>query len=313
MPYAVAIDIGGTFTAVAAADGNLSSSAGDRASVIAIDAYGDPRPDLLILADGEGVAYRNDGEGAFGRIENRDGGFGAGLRGAIAADFDNDGDADIFSFGSEGGRLWRNSGKGTYTDVTGDSGLGVTSDLTAAVAADFDNDGLMDIYLAGVEVTARGAASVIKLFRNLGGSVFRDMTAQTGLRAGAAAAADYDMDGDLDLFIPGGNRGGVLYRNEIGHRNNWLRVKLTGTRSNAGGMGARVKVRPPDLLPRTAWLAGASSFPSQSASELIVGLGRSVRADVTVAWPSGIVDYFWDVAGNRSMTFTEGVQAPARW
>jgi hypothetical protein len=313
VPGLLVRNIGGTFAAVAAAEGNLSSRAANSASVVVIDADGDPRPDLLIVADGEGAAYRSDGEGAFGRIENRDGGFGAGLRGAIAADFDNDGDADIFSFGSEGGRLWRNSGKGTYSDVTGDSGFGVTLDLAAAVAADFDNDGLMDIYLAGVDVTARGAAPVVKLFRNLGGGAFRDMTAQTGLRAGAAAAADYDMDGDLDLFIPGGNRGGLLYRNEIGHHNNWLRVKLTGTSSNAGGMGARVKVRPPDLFPRTVWLAGASSFPSQSASELIVGLGRSVRADVTVAWPSGIVDYFWDVAGNRSVTLTEGVQPPARW
>jgi hypothetical protein len=127
--------------------------------------------------------------------------------GVAVLDFDGDAAPDLFFVNSTHwpGRpekaglpaLYRNDGKGHFTDVTRAAGLAVELYGLGATAADYDNDGRVDLY-----VTALGGNH---LFRNLGGGKFADVTARAGVGdSGFSTSAmffDYDRDGRLDLLV----------------------------------------------------------------------------------------------------------------
>jgi hypothetical protein len=149
-----------------------------------------------------GVSFRHT-TGAFGRKYLPET-MGAGV---VAFDYDGDGAQDLFFVNSTRwpGRpdkpglpaLYRNDGKGRFTDVTRAAGLAVELYGMGAAAADYDNDGLVDLF-----VTALGPD---RLFRNLGGGKFADVTAKAGVGdpgfGTSAMFFDYDKDGRLDLVI----------------------------------------------------------------------------------------------------------------
>ena len=131
--------------------------------------------------------------------------------GVAFLDFDNDGAVDLlFVNGTHWpwtGReprgstlaLYRNDGRGRFTDVTASSGLSANFYGMGAAAGDYDNDGLVDLFITGVGEN--------HLFRNLGGGKFEDATGPAGLTneptrwSTSAAFVDYDNDGRLDLFV----------------------------------------------------------------------------------------------------------------
>ena len=121
-----------------------------------------------------------------------------------AADVDGDGLVDLYV--TESGRgdanhLFRNRGDGTFEDITEKSGAGVGNPEGASMAAvfgDIDNDGDPDLYVVMW-------AEKNRLFENLGGGVFRDITETSGTGfwgyGNGATFVDYDRDGSLDLFV----------------------------------------------------------------------------------------------------------------
>jgi hypothetical protein len=122
--------------------------------------------------------------------------------GVAFLDYDNDGFLDIFVLSGEGGPslLYHNDGKGHFTEVTASMGLGTTPGWAEGVCAgDYDNDGFTDIF-----VTYWGQN---RLYRNLGGVRFEDVTERAGLRQDrkryntGCAFLDYDNDGHADLFV----------------------------------------------------------------------------------------------------------------
>lgn len=134
------------------------------------------------------------------------------------ADYDGDGDLDLFvaSYGPD--VLWQNQGDGTFVNVAAGTPLAGDHHSVAAAWGDFDNDGWLDLFV-GTFLGAEAQAPD-HLFRNVGG-VFEDVTPAPFLEKGAShgvAWADYDIDGDLDLALannhdPAGSH--PLYENTL--------------------------------------------------------------------------------------------------
>lgn len=171
--------------------------------------------------------YRNNGDWTFTDITERAGvgdeGFGLGV---AVADFDNDGDLDIYVNNHGPNVLYRNEGDGTFTDITLEAGV-AAGDLMGAGASflDVDGDGLLDLYVANyVDFTYdrhktysrhgypeyagprdyRGVPDI--LYRNNGDGTFTDISQAAGIAQHAGTgmgivAADYDADGDADMFV----------------------------------------------------------------------------------------------------------------
>ena len=143
----------------------------------------------------------------YGGVDRRDYILETTGTGIAFIDFDRDGWLDLFvptgtRFDlkqSPSNKMYRNTGKGTFEDVTEQAGLTRTGWAAGVTVADYDNDGWDDLFLTywGQNV----------LYRNRGNGRFEDVTRDAGLRqlrrewATGAAFFDYDRDGDLDLFV----------------------------------------------------------------------------------------------------------------
>ncbi len=132
------------------------------------------------------------------------------------ADYDNDGDLDLYvGFRGQLARLYRND-NGTFTDVAAASGLADANDVRAAAWGDYDGDGDVDLYVG----FAPGATRPNRLYRNDGKGRFVDVAREAGLRVWGATRQpswiDVDNDGDLDLSVGFRDRPNALYRNDGG-------------------------------------------------------------------------------------------------
>ena len=158
-------------------------------------------------------------------------------QGVTVADYDRDGDFDIYMCNSIGAnRLYRNEGT-SFREVARFAGVQDTSRSLGCVFADFNNDGWPDLYVGNIGRN--------HLYRNIGDGTFADETDDLELkdpyRTYGLCSTDYNGDGKLDLFFSNSGQPSVLLKN-IGQSGHWLGVDLEGTVSNRDGIGARVMV-----------------------------------------------------------------------
>jgi hypothetical protein len=209
--------------------------------VVVGDYDADGHDDIYLLNQlGPNGLYKNAGNGTF-TDATATAGVGLGDRicvGATFADYDNDGDQDLYVTSTRGGNvLFQNQGNGTFQDATDKAGLALVAHSQTAAFFDCDNDGYLDLlvtnsaqwifdydddsrYFRGGENLWELAASPKEynvLYRNNRDGTFTDMTAQAGMEGpgwgGDVAAFDYDEDGYVDLFVTNMFGRSRLYRN----------------------------------------------------------------------------------------------------
>ncbi len=163
--------------------------------------------------------YRNQGDMTFSDVSFESNiGMMMEARTAVAGDYDNDGDFDVFVGASLGSSIFfQNNGDGTFQDITSLVGISVQDQVRGCSWVDYNNDGYIDLYV-GLLYPSN------KLFRNNGDNTFTEVAQNVGAAGPLAAGIimglgfiDYDRDGDQDLFITqDNNNGNILLRNDGG-------------------------------------------------------------------------------------------------
>jgi len=272
--------------------------------------------------------FRNRGNGTFDELGleagvalREDGAAIAGM-GADFRDFDNDGLPDIVVAGmiNDTFLLFRNLGRRhLFEDYGQQSGLLMaTRPLTGWSLGmyDLDNDGLKDLFFALSHFprleryTGSDSALPNRVFRNLGGGRFADVSAEAGLGGAAhhhgAAFADFDNDGRVDVVVSVLNGRAKLYRNVTPGANHWLAFKLRGRRSNRDGLGAVVRVTLPDGRVLNNHATASVGYASSSEPLIRFGLGRHASAPrVEIRWPSGARQQLNNVKADRIVEAAE--------
>ena len=148
--------------------------------------------------------------------------------GGACGDFDNDGWQDIFipadGAGGSTDRLFMNNGDGTFTDEAAAWGLNVVHMGKGATVGDFNKDGWLDIHCTSAGPYNNAQPGHHKLWKNNGDGTFTNIAASAGVAFTTTTTqdgfgscfGDYDLDGDLDLFVAGvanNNVGSILFRN----------------------------------------------------------------------------------------------------
>ena len=203
----------------------------------------------------------------------------------------------------------------TFSEVAAN----VFLDARCVAAGDFDNDMDVDIYL----VRSHSAGNLPNyVYENLGNNTFvpltgGDVAGSTAGKGRSVTLADYDRDGYLDLFVTNGrgaypfNQGpDQLFRN-LGSGNNWLQIDLQGTVSNRDGIGARLFARTPDGRTQLRENGGGIHWSQQDQKRLHFGLADNEKiSELTIHWPSGIVQRLTDIPVNQVLRVVEPNEQP---
>jgi hypothetical protein len=235
---------------------------------------------------------------------------GAGLAingmGLGVGDLDNDSYMDFWMSNSSSSALLHNQRNGTFRNIATLTGTDYTPNFSWATSfLDVNNDGWEDLFIAA------GSPYDIHpntIFLNRGGLQFTDIGKEAGVNNAAdqrsASYADYDGDGDLDLYVQTYKGYGQLFRNDTpaeasGH---WLKVVLRGRGPNTSGIGARVHVLTPDGRRQTREVRVGSGLGGNDQIAPHFGLGRnpSVTA-IEVEWTDGTVQKLPGQPANRTV------------
>jgi hypothetical protein len=334
----------GTFVDVAEEAGVLNG--GFCKSVHWGDYNNDRYPDLFASnMGGPNKLYENLGNGAFREVGHR-----AGVVDPVSSfvswwwDVDNDGNLDLFST-AYGGKtiepdvadvalsylglphmaelphLYKGDGKGHFTNVAEEWGLGRVTLVMGSNFGDVDGDGWTDMYL-GTGYPFYEALMPNVMYRNDAGKGFVDVTTAGGFghlqKGHSVSFADVDEDGDQDVYqqmggtFPGDAFGNALFENP-GFGNHWLKVRCVGTTTNRAAIGVRIRADiVEDGTPRSIyrWVGSGGSFGCNPLRQEL-GLGRAERVErLEIYWPtSDTTQVFEDVAADQAIEVTEGEEA----
>jgi hypothetical protein len=338
----------GTFREVGAQSGIHAD--GFIKGAVAADYDNDGRQDLYVTTWGGGNhLYRNTGNDASGVPQFTDVTAQAGVSQPAKSfttwffDYNNDGWPDIFVTGysaslpdivreylgqkdqakGERPRLYRNNRDGTFTDVSHEVGLDQLLLTMGANFGDLDNDGWLDFYL-GTGDPRLTTLVPNRMFRNAQGRTFQDVTTSGGFghlqKGHAVAFGDIDNSGNQDIFevmggvYPNDKFWSVLYKNP-GHGNHWVKLELTGVKSNRFAVGARIRVDITENGQKRQIYRDVNSGGSFGASSLRphIGIGKATTIDaIEIRWPgSGVTQRIeGPLQADRIYGIVEGKVAP---
>jgi hypothetical protein len=328
----------GTFTEVAIPAG-VADPAGKSLSASWCDFNNDGWPDLYVANDvSDNVLYLNRGDGTFDEESHLT--HVADYRGAMGlavGDWDNDGDMDLFVthwLAEENGfyinklntigKMSGNRQSLQFQDEAEKYGLGQVSldDVAWGTSFfDYDNDTRLDLLVVNGSTNQQEdnpqylVPMKNRLFWNEGPKKgFAEVTSVSGEALSyenvgrGAAFGDYDNDGDVDVFIVNNCGEGVLLRNDGGNKNNWLELKLVGTKSNRSAIGAKIKMVSGNVS-QIREVNNQSSYLSQNSLIQHFGLAKFTKIDtLNIQWPSGLNQQFLNIPINERIEITEGVK-----
>lgn len=278
--------------------------------------------------------YRNNGDGTFTDVTSETGvgdtGYGMGV---VVGDYDNNGYPDIYVCNYGPNVLYRNNGNGTFTDVTQTAGVSDTLWSVHGTFLDYDNDGYIDLYVGnylefdpeyryyfGPEgfpgpLAYKGQPDM--LYHNNGDGTFTDVTEQAGVynpegRAMSVTSADYDNDGDMDIFVANDNMENDLYRNN--GDGTFTNVALEA-RVALGGFGEATSSMGPtfadidndgdlDLFVPDATFSALYRNDGDGFEEIAATAGIAEVVGQYTSWSGAVLDY--DNDGDRDIFITNG-------
>jgi hypothetical protein len=328
-------DGSGNFVDVSAQAG-VDGEVGYGLGVVFGDYDADGDADIYVANDSSpNFLFQNQADGTFAEVaivsgvgHSEDGQEQAGM-GVAFGDYDNDGDQDLFvtNFSDDYNTLYRNESGSFFRDVSALAGLLHTSVYSLGWGtefADFDNDGYLDLFVANGHVypqadgenTNTAYRQQNQLFRGTANGRFQEVTQFLGRglatprSSRGTAVADYDGDGDLDVFIVNEGAPPTLLENATDNWNRWVRIRLRGVTSNREGIGALLRIRT-DSGTRLREVRRGTGYASSRDPVVHFGVGSDDtirRLDVT--WPGGGVQEFHDLPTQKLLVITEGSAVP---
>jgi len=226
-----------------------------------------------------------------------------------AADYDNDGDLDIYlSNAWNGHRLYNQNEDGTFDNVAGESGIYDTNFAWAGQWLDYNLDGLQDLYICYEPILSSDGTN--QMLVNTGEVFLYDNsmgldTEET--ESHSSAVGDWNNDGVFDIFCYNEepHLAQLWTSNDV--EGTYLKVGLQGTFSNRDGIGSFI----------TIWVNGeqqmrqtycGEGFLTQNSSKEIFGLNGETTVDsLRIVWPSGTIDMLYDIESNQCVTVVENL------
>ncbi len=303
-----------------------------------LDANNDGHPDIFVSNDGGGGSNTlliNQGNGKFKESSTR-----MNLSSALAhhsissGDFDNDGDIDIIITGDQTKThllLVNNitdNGKNQWGYSDRAETLGLAKGQFAGYSGwgsglhDFNNDGWQDLFIANGLVTPDPDTHKItqgqtkQFWLNTGNGEFHEVTWHAGdalqdiQSARGTVYADFDNDGDIDIYVAHNNDIGQFLLNTLSIDTRWVGIKLIGTRSNRDAIGARVWLNSENITQLK--IAGrGDSFLSSNDPRIHFGLGNTnTPLTLTVQWPDGEISNYKNFPLNQYVSIEQGQTTP---
>jgi hypothetical protein len=280
--------------------------------------------DVFVTNDGmPNFLFHNRGDGTFEEtallagVALPDNGRPVSGMGVDFRDYDNDGLPDIATtaLANETFPLFRNCGRGIFTDATYVSRLGSLSLHHSGWGVglfDFNNDGWKDLFTAQSHVNDQidkienaRYKETNGVFANAGNGTFTDVSATGGQNTTRAhrgsAFADLNADGKIDVVVSCLGEPAEIWQNTSEDKNHWIILKLIGVRSNRDGVGARVRIGN-----QVNEMTSSVSYASSSHCGVHFGLGKMERIpSIQIRWPSGLEQTLNDVKADQVLTVRE--------
>ncbi|MEL7533963.1 MAG: FG-GAP-like repeat-containing protein, partial [Bacteroidota bacterium] len=262
--------------------------------------------------DDNNSLYHNDGNGMFTKITTGDiVTDGGNSLGASWGDVDNDGDLDLYvtNASNQPNFFYINNGNGTFTRNTTSLIATETGHSFGSTWGDIDNDGDLDLFVT------QDNDNQNRMYVNLGNYEFvvqnQLILNEDSENSAATALADYDNDGDLDIFVANNNyQVNTLYKNKRGQCNSWKCLTLVGSNSNRSAIGAKVRVKA-NIYGQDVWqmreISGQTGGVSaQNTLKVYFGLGDATQIDsMIIEWPSSFLQYKTAQSVSDCETITE--------